>query len=368
MPLTFTHIQARGSYRELGRAVGEGAREQVHASVGFFRERCAVLTGGRLTFAEAEAKATAYGDFARRWLPHHMEELEGLSEGSGVPLAALLVPNCGEELLSEEPVADNAGPLAPGWSRSGDYCTAVAVSAHGRHIVGHNMDWYEIDAPNNVFFDLTTPDGTRVMGLAGAPYLLMLGMNSHGIGSVSNSVHSNDNRIGVPNTFIRRSTLSAPTVDKARTRGLLPVRARGTNHLLADTAGTIWDIETSATASVVLDRSAAGYAAHTNHYTSVETQPFEGAMHDESAVRLVNAERLLADGLARGDDPVDLVGDVLRCHEPSLQEGICGHIDPRLPAGDQVMTVGSMICDLDQRRIYVCAGPPCESPYTVFEM
>ena len=53
------------------------------------------------------------------------------------------------------------------------------------------------------------PDGTRVMGLAGAPYLLMLGMNSHGVGNVSNSVHSNDNRIGVPNVFVRRWTLEA---------------------------------------------------------------------------------------------------------------------------------------------------------------
>ena len=29
------------------------------------------------------------------------------------------------------------------------------------------------------------------------------------------------------------------------------------------------------------------------------------------------------------------------------------------------MTVGSMICDLDERRIHVCAGPPCENPYEV---
>ena len=32
------------------------------------------------------------------------------------------------------------------------------------------------------------------------------------------------------------------------------------------------------------------------------------------------------------------------------------------------MTVGSMICDLDERRLYACAGPPCENPYQVFEM
>ena len=31
------------------------------------------------------------------------------------------------------------------------------------------MDWYVIDAPNNVLFDLTVPDGTRLLGIAGAP-------------------------------------------------------------------------------------------------------------------------------------------------------------------------------------------------------
>ena len=32
------------------------------------------------------------------------------------------------------------------------------------------------------------------------------------------------------------------------------------------------------------------------------------------------------------------------------------------------MTVGSIICDLDERRLYVCAGPPCEADYEVFAM
>ena len=130
------------------------------------------------------------------------------------------------------------------------------------------MDWYVIDAVNNVLFDLTGPDGTRVMGLAGAPYLLMLGMNSHGIGNVSNSVHSNDNRIGVPNVFVRRATLEARTLEEARDRGLLAARARGTNQFFADTGGRLWDLETSATAHALMDHTGAGFMAHSNHYVS----------------------------------------------------------------------------------------------------
>ncbi len=367
MAIPFVHIEARGSYRELGRAVGEGARDEVCASVAFFRDNFAAMTEGRLTFADAEGCALAYAEHARRALPDHWEELEGLAEGAGLAMSELLVLNCGEEFTCAEPVA-GLGVAAPGSSAGGDHCTAVAVSSRGRHIVGHNMDWYVIDAVNNVFFDLTDTGGTRVMGIAGAPYLLMLGMNSHGIASVSNSVHSTDNRVGIPNVFVRRATLSAPSVTEARARGLIARRARGTNHLLADTDGVLWDVETSATASTLIDRSAEGFVAHTNHYVSQEMQPFEGSDHEESRVRLTTAERMLAQGIDDGDDPVDLVARVLRCHEPSPDRAICGHPDESQPPADQGMTVGSMICDLDERRIHVCAGAPCENAYQTFEM
>ena len=367
MAIPFVHIEARGSYHELGRAVGEGARDEVRAAVAFFRDDFAAMTGGRLTFAAAERASLAYADHARRALPQYWDELEGLAEGAGLPLSELLVLNCGEEFTCSEPVEGSHG-VAPASSRGGDHCTAVAVSSQGRHIVGHNMDWYVIDAVNNVFFDLIDPEGTRVMGIAGAPYLLMLGMNSHGVASVSNSVHSTDNRLGVPNVFVRRATLGAPSVAEARARGLLAGRARGTNHLIADTGGTLWDVETSATASAFMDHSAAGYAAHTNHYVSPEMRPFEGSDHVESRVRLSTAERMLAGGIEEEEDPVDLVARVLRCHEPGPDQAICGHPDESEPPADQGMTVGSMICDLDERRIHVCAGPPCENPYQTFAM
>ena len=365
MAIPFVYVQARGSYRELGRAVGEGARDAIHASLAFFRDNLCAMTQGRLSFAAAERLALAYAAEARRWAPRHLEELEGVAEGAGLPLSELLVPNCGEEFTANEPGEGGRRAPAPG---GGDHCTAVAVAARGRHVIGHNMDWYVVDAPNNVMFDLTVPDGTRVMGIAGAPYLLMLAMNSHGVGNVSNSVHSNDNRVGVPNAFVRRASLEGVSLEAARDRGLLAARARGSNHFLADTRGRLWDLETSATASAFRDHSSAGYMAHTNHYVAAEMAPFEAATYEESPLRLATAEGILAEGIAGGDDPVELVARALRCHGPAPEQAICGHPDESEPPAEQGMTVGSMICDLDERRIYVCAGPPCENPYPMYEM
>ena len=235
--IPFVYVQAGGSYRELGRAVGEAARAQVEASVAFFRDDFEVMSGG-LPFAEAERQAAAYGEYARRCLPQYVEELEGLAEGSGQPFAQLLVLNCGEEFTASEPVV-GAAPLlaatggaaatdARGGRGAGDHCTAVAAVSRGRRVVGHNMDWYVIDAPNNVLFDLTVPDGTRLLGIAGAPYLLMLAMSSHGIANVSNSVHSTDNRVGVPNVFVRRWSIEGVLARAGDGQGR--ARAQGAGH------------------------------------------------------------------------------------------------------------------------------------------
>jgi isopenicillin-N N-acyltransferase-like protein len=244
----------------------------------------------------------------------------------------------------------------------------VAVVSGDRHVIGHNMDWYVVDAVNNVLFDLTGPDGTRLLAFAGAAYLPCVGVNSHGIGNVSNSVHSTDNLVGVPNMFVRRSTMETATLETARDNGLLAARARGTNQFFADTSGRLWDIESSATAAAFADHTARGYMAHTNHYVAPEMAPFEGSHHEESRTRLRTAEAMLAEGLDRGEEPVELISRILRCHEPSSLECICGHADQSEPLAEQGMTVGSIICDLDERRLYACAGAPCENPYQVFEM
>lgn len=364
MPVQFLHIQARGSYRELGRAVGEGARAQIAAAMEFYQEHFMVMSG--LEFSEAERQALQYLPYVHRYLPQYLEELEGMAEGSGQPLGKLLVPNCAEEFTC--PV--DAGPACAAeeprdaFERrgAGHFCTALAFTA-GARLVGHNMDWYVVDVDKNVLFDLTTPDGTRIVTIAGVPYLPILGMNSHGVAYVGNSVYCNDGRPGVPNVFVRRWALEAKSLEEAAARAAMPMRARGSNHLFGDREGRLWDLETSAHAAVLTEHE--GTAAHTNHYVAPAMSTYEGSHSRESRARLACAEAALADGLAAGDDPRAVIDAVLRSHhgEPDC---ICGHPDETQPPGEQVMTVASMVCDLESMRLHACAGPPCENPYTVW--
>ena len=91
----------------------------------------------------------------------------------------------------------------------------AGVVKRDSRVVGQNMDWYVVDVETNVLFDLTVADGTRMLAIGSVPYLPMAGMNSHGIAYGGNSVYSNDNRVGVPNAFVRRWVLEASSLEEA---------------------------------------------------------------------------------------------------------------------------------------------------------
>jgi isopenicillin-N N-acyltransferase like protein len=141
------------------------------------------------------------------------------------------------------------------------------------------------------------------------------------------------------------------------------MRARGSNHTFGDRTGRIWDVETSAYGAALIE--AEGCYAHTNHYAAPAMAIYEGYHKEESRRRLQWAQDELAAGLARGDEPEGLVARVLRSHEYA-PESICGHPDPADDPADQIMTVASLICDLDAMELKACAGPPCENPYRTF--
>jgi len=58
MSVPFLYVRASGSYREIGRQIGEAARFPIEASVAFYREYFEAMSGG-LSFAEAERQAAA---------------------------------------------------------------------------------------------------------------------------------------------------------------------------------------------------------------------------------------------------------------------------------------------------------------------
>jgi isopenicillin-N N-acyltransferase-like protein len=347
MPVPLPFIQVRGPYREIGRQIGEAARTQIRRSLAHYDANMEWLAG--MTAAEAELRSLALLPYAERHLPQYVEELTGMAEGAGVPLVKLLVLNCGEETL-----------CAP---RPADRCTCLALTSQGRTVVGHNEDWIEADVENMVLLEITAPDGTRILSLTGAAYMPMCGVNSHGIAFVGNTLYARDERAGVPNSFKHRWMLEARRRDEADARACMAERARGSNHLFAQAGGRIWDIETSAERAAVIEADV--WLAHTNHFTADEMLDVERSDSQGSRLRLARARELAAAGIERGDDLVELAAGVL-CDHGNKPTSICAHPVPEDPQDGP--TTGSLIFELEERRLHVCAGRPCENAYRVVSM
>jgi hypothetical protein len=66
--------------------------------------------------------------------------------------------------------------------------------------------------------------------------------------------------------------------------------------------------------------------------------------------------------MAAGDDPFSIVAGVLRDHV-NAPTSICAHPVPDDP--NDGPTTGSVIIELEERRMHVCAGRPCENAYRV---
>lgn len=367
-----TVIEARGSGREIGRQVGEAARDSVARGLAHYTERWPALAG--FSMAEAIERARAYLAPAEAYVPRALEQVRGLAEGANVDFDALFALNCSEEFTCAAdwvwPAAQAGGPQAGGAPRgrvrpAPEHCTSIAFVAGGRVVAGHNEDWYPEDAEESFLRKVTTADGTTYLSVGPAYALPITGLSSRGFSSAANTVYNRDERVGVPNNLLLTSVLGARDLESARELITRAPRARGSNHLLCDARGRIWDIETTAERWAFIDGG--GRFAHTNHYVSPELSRDDATQSEGSPKRRARADELLAAGLEADTDPVALARSVLSDHA-NQPFSICAHWDDDDPDETQSVSTAGMVWEPAEGRVHVAAGQPCSSAWQTFEL
>jgi isopenicillin-N N-acyltransferase-like protein len=232
-------------------------------------------------------------------------------------------------------------------------------------LLAHNEDWLTVNYDTVYLVHAEPDDGPAFIGMTYGPLLVNIGLNAEGIGVAINSVYPSDGRMGAPRILCSRAVLGARTIGQAIRACVPELRAGGYNHLLADSHGELYNVETSATTHDLLYGDE-GWLVHTNHYLSPRLQALEEPrLYAGSHVRRNRARRLLRPQL--GEVTAEGLQDILRDHV-NHPDSICAHQDLQAPPHEGEMTLVSLVMDLSERVMWAAPGPPCENEYSAYRL
>lgn len=237
MTATFPHHVLRGSHREVGRQHGEALRPMIRAHLELIYTQGARRSN--LAPETARRWALAFGPMIGEAAPHFLDEIEGVAEGAGIELAEALLLQVRQEVAHV--------------ARFGTVdleCTSFAVSGPytrtGGTFAGQNADLAGGIEAFSAVLTFAVTGKPAVMMLVPAGQISYLGMSSEGLSADANFLRSAGWRTGFPRYLLTRLAIEQPTLKAAVDAALTPRRASSRNLLLADRAGAMVDIETTA--------------------------------------------------------------------------------------------------------------------------
>lgn len=351
-------IRVEGDARERGRQYGAQARDRVHRSVEAYRAVFAHYA--TWDWSTVLAEAAKFHEPIRTFGQQYLDELTGLAEGAEVDLDDIVAINVRTEIMFAAK-ARASGATMP---RVGECSSFAHVGADGRVLVGQNWDWLPHAFDTTVVLEAAPDRGPRFVTVVEAGLLAKFGMNSAGLGLVTNALVSSQDRgvPGVPYHVLLRAVLDATTPTAALATLQRGVRSASANYLLAHASGVALDVESAPgdfTQLFLLQPDVHQNLVHTNHYLSPQLPgPDVGLwVMPDSPFRLQRvraAVREAQDAQAYEQMFTDHAGHPY---------GVCCHPDPAASELDQGATVASGVMDLRECTFRISAGLPCTVGY-----
>lgn len=277
-------IAARGTPRDLGRALGEAGRAAVHA----------VLLDApywRAVTAPAHRAAVArMRDGLGARFPAILAEIEGLAEGLALPFEDVLAWNCRGDLLSNAP----------------DGCTTVLLPGP-EPVIAHNEDGLPGFRGHALLADLAPEDAPNFTAFCypGSIPGHTFALTGAGLVQAVNNIRLRGVVPGVPRMALGRAALSCRDLD-AVTDLLLRNNDSGGFHMSFAQAGDhrLISVEYGGGATSVVEIDTP--SVHANHALHMPLVPEGQSVTRSSADRQARGAALLARGLR---DPVAILRD-----------------------------------------------------------
>jgi len=377
----FERVVLTGSPSERGREHGERFADAVASNVELYRERFA---HEGVDLDAIREHAAEYVDVIERENPAYAEEMRGVAEGSGVPLADVAMLNVRWEVIypawKDQTDAETSGDAAREDTEAGqrgeppaDGCTSFGVTppatADGRTYVGQNWDWLASVEDNLFLMELRREDAPDALAMTEAGIVGgKIGVNEHGIGIAVNGLISagdGGNELRKPYHVRFREVLDADRFDDALRPIVGTDRVCSANVLIGHADGEVIDLE-AAPDLVNPIYPEDGVLTHANHFETDAVESVNERRSPSTLYRGPRLGRLLAAEADDGIEPAD-VQAALRDHfgKPS---SICSHVDESVPEVEYGQTNASFVIDLEGRRLLGQRGPPCEGEYREYAL
>ncbi len=353
-------IQIEGSPREQGQSHGLLLAERVHANLATYFRRFQI-EGGLEREQVLERVAPYWAAVAERH-PDYAAGVRGIAQGAGAGELEIAALNLRYEILYHQFTA-MALP---------DGCTLFAVaperSADGHLLIGQNWDW--IPEVQGAVLQIHPAEGPAQLAFTEAGIFgAKIGMNAAGLGLAINGLTSTGDdwsRMATPFHVRCWQILNQTDFESAVSVVTSEDRSCSTHFLIAQTPEHVAGLEA---APLVCHRLGLedGVYSHANHFVDPEgigvvepPSPFrQFSYHRESRCRA-----LMLQG-----EPVttDQVLERLRDHD-GHPNSVCRHPDPERGGSHTYQTVTSVLMDLDDGRMWISDGPPCEGEYQALRL
>jgi isopenicillin-N N-acyltransferase-like protein len=346
MSRRYREIEVTGPPRELGRQIGEAAREETRG----FCEVALERVNKTVSFSHERALSIARQstEFAERYRPDLVEELRGTAESAGVTLDDLMLLQVRNQFTP-----DHGG------------CTSFATQSSAVTSPVVAQTWDNDPALDEFTIVLTRrPEGKPAsMSCTQAGLISYMGFSETGIGACVNTLPAPSRAVGVPHYFTLRELFETDSLEMAVESVRRAHRAIPANIMLATPDGPA-DLEVTIDDVHVLRPDDRGSITHTNHCLQPELLPVNDDFPEliQSHARKRRIDNLMAS--VTGE--IDALKSILSDHD-GHPKSICRHGNDDPVTGFWV-TVFALIIEPGERRMHVTRGTPCDHEFEIYTL
>jgi len=247
----FPIFNVKGNNYDIGKQVGRYFKQRILKAL----NECAQFKDLKKLDEERPERINRVEVLAKKHFPQFINEIQGISDGSGVEYRDILIANF-RHVPPKDDVENN--------------CSTLIIKSKDDTILAHNEDFESIMGKSSYFSIMELENGTKIFAHSypGCIPGISFGFNSHGIIITTNSLPNPINRIGLSRILFGRAMLESKTLNEAvqKAQSLSPRSGGVSYNIVSMKEKSTINLETTADDACLTE--IADKYFHTNHHIS----------------------------------------------------------------------------------------------------